>query len=548
MKNLNNGDAAEEQYASSTERHFVDATPNPRLLESLRDMGYDNVQAVEDVMDNSADAVVASKSKTPKIDVLTKFGADGKGRISIIDNGIGMTQETLSQALKLGSNTNKIRNGELGYFGVGLNSASISLGRGFKIITKHADDDYMCGVFDLDIAINEKSWKFVSVEKASADEIKYFRSLVGQRSTGTVVEIYKLDRIANRNKSAFDATLTKSLAKTYRSYIAGSDGVKKILFTLNGKKIEMIDPMGADLKGTVLLNNGITNQKYQFDVDGELAEIVVKYYYVDTALETKYPTERLNGRNNGFSVMRNHRQIMETERFDFVGIDKYSSWLGNFRAELIFDGKYDDIFKTNVMKTRIILPQTLTDLMQPAVTEAVKFCKLEKKKTMPESTEDIDEDVKKNTESIVKQKNNSKTTPTVMTDKNGNPIKKEKVEGIEDEPETNDKDRKPRKKEDKPRKRRSFKKIDVDFVNFGENASFFFSHHQGNGKYLIRINVDHKFYKEYARFDRQGQKVIIDMLHSYSLASRNESNDLDLIEEFIFTWSNYLRRDLNGKE
>jgi len=550
MNKNNNGDVAEVQYATSTERHLVDATPNPRLLETLRDMGYDNIQAIEDAIDNSVDAVVRSMTKTPRINIQTKFGADGRGRIAIVDNGIGMTQETLIQALKLGSNTNKERDGELGYFGVGLKGASISLGRGFKLITKHTDGDYMCGIFDLDIAIREKSWKFVSIEKANPDEIKHFKELVGQRSTGTVLEIYKLDRLSNRNKTAFDSALIKSLGKTYRSYISGKNGVKKIQFTLNDTKVEMIDPMGADLKGTMVLNKGITNQKYQFNVDGQLAEIVVRYYYVDSALETEYSTEKLNGRNNGFYVMRNHRQIMQAERFDFSGIDKYSSWLGNFRAELIFDGKYDEVLKTNVMKTRIILPQTLTDLMQPAVTEAVKYCKLEKKKTMPESTDDVDEDVLKNTKSIVKQKNDSKNTPTVLTDKNGNPIKREKVEGIEDEPEIEDKEKRERKKEDKPRKKKSFNKIDVDFVNFGEDSSFFFSHHQGNGKFLLRINVDHNFYREFARLDRQGQKFIIDLLHSFALASRQElySDDLNQIDELVRTWSNFLRRDLNGKE
>jgi hypothetical protein len=87
-------------------------------------------------------------------------------------------------------------------------------------------------------------------------------------------------------------------------------------------------------------------------------------------------------------------------------------------------------------------------------------------------------------------------------------------------------------------------------VNFGEDASFFNAHHQGNGKFLMRINVDHKFYFEFARLDRQGQKFMIDMLHSFALASRQElySDDLNQIDELIRTWSNFLRRNLNGTE
>jgi hypothetical protein len=550
MKKLNSGNVAEEQYATTANKHLIDVTPNTRLLESLRDMGYDNYQAIADVIDNSVDAVIAGSAKNPTVKILTKFGGDGKGYITIVDNGIGMTEETLKEALKLGSNTNKVRDGELGYFGVGLNAAAISIGRGFRVITKHADGEYLCGGFDLDSAITEKSWTFASIEKASTTDKKYFNELTNNSPTGTIIEIYKLDRISNRHKTHFDGVLLKNLGKIYRFYISGKDGVKKVSFILNGIKIDAIDPMGRDLKGTVLLNKEVVNQKYQFNVDGQLAEIVVRYFYVDSSLETIYPTEKLGGRSNGFYIMRNHRQIMAEERLDFVGIDKQSSWLANFRAEILFDGKYDEIFKTNVMKSRIILPQSLTDLMQKDVSEAVKFCKSEKKKTMPEESEIVDEDVQKDVKSIIKQKNDTKTTPTVVTDKNGNPIKKEVIEGTEDEPESDDKEKRNRKKEEKPRNEKTFNKMNVDFVNFGEDASFFSSHHQGNGKFLIRINLDHGFYKEFARLDRQGKKFVIDLLHSFSLASRQEiyTDDLTQIDELIRTWSNFLRRDLTTKE
>ncbi len=550
MNKNNNGDVAEVQYATSTDSNLVDATPNPRLLESLRDMGYDNYQAILDIIDNSVDAVISSTRKKPKIRINTKFGKDGKGRITVIDNGIGMTAETLNQALKLGSETNKERNGELGYFGVGLNSASISLGRGFKIITKHNDGDYVCGIFDLDIAIAQKSWRFVSIEKANASEIKHFNTLTENATTGTVIEIYKLDRISNRNKSQFDTILLKLIGKSYRYHLTGKDKTKQISFTLNDKKVEAIDPMGKDLRGTVLLNSGINKQKYQFAVDGNLVEIVVRYYYVDSGLETVIPSEKVSGRNNGFYVMRNHRQIMSAEKLGFA-IDKAAGHLANFRAELLFDGKFDEILKTNVMKSRVILPQSLIDLMKNDVKEAAKYCKSERKKLNPISEEEVSKEVLDDTKSIVKSKNESKTTPTLSTDKTGKPLKKETVEPVDEDDETKEvKERKERKKEIEPREKKTYKKLEVEYVNFGEDSSFFNSYHQGNGKFLLRINLDHAFYGEFSRLDRQGRRFIIDLLHSFTLASRQElyTDELTEIEELIHTWSNFLRRDLNGQE
>lgn len=51
------------------------------------------------------------------------------GTISIVDNGVGMDYPTLKEALTLGSDTNKDREVELGIFGIGLNTAALSIGR-----------------------------------------------------------------------------------------------------------------------------------------------------------------------------------------------------------------------------------------------------------------------------------------------------------------------------------------------------------------------------------------------------------------------------------
>jgi|JFJP01.1.fsa_nt_gi hypothetical protein len=549
MINKTPGEIAEVQYAIATDEHLYDVTPNPRYLESLRDTGYDNYQAIADIVDNSVDAIVSMDSNpNPFIKILTKFSDKGKGRILIIDNGSGMVKETLIEALKLGSETHKERETELGFFGVGLNAATVSMGRGFKVITKHADDTYLTGIFDLDRAIKEESWKFVSIEESDDDDIKSFVKLTNDAPTGTIIEIYSLDRISNHQKSQFDEILLKTIGRVYRYFISensnGNNSDGKIAFYLNDKRIRKIDQMGRELKGTKLLNENQPEQKYQFNIDGELIEVIVKYYYVDSEIETVYPSEKLNGRSNGFYVMRNERQIMEAERLDFSGIDKSSGHHTNFRAEILFDGKFDHIFKTNVMKNRIIMPQQLTDKMQSDVSNYVKYAKEEREKNAP-INEDVDENVKKDVESIVNSKNKSLSTPTLLRDKKGNLIKKEEV--ITDAPEENDVKR-DRKKEENPRKPKTKYKIDVDFVHNGESGSFYVPRHMGGGKYLLRINLDHGFYTEFEKLNRQGREFIINLLHSYALAAHSEiySEDLDTIDELINTWSNFLRRDLKN--
>lgn len=550
MSKITSGVPAEVQYADTKSAHLYDVTPNPRFLEYNREVGYDNYQAINDIVDNSVDAIMeCDENPNPFIKILTKFSDKGKGTITIVDNGVGMVKEKLIEALRLGSNIDKDRNSELGFFGVGLKSAATSIGRGFKIITKHVNGEYLCAIFDLDKAYKEQSWRFVSIETASDEEIDYFNQLTNSSVSGTVVEIYNLDRISNHHKIHFDEILLKTIGKVQRYYMSdntnGGNSDGKISFYLNNKKIHKIDPMGRELKGTKLLNENQKDQKYQFNVNGESVEIIVRYFYVDSAIETAYSSERLNGRTNGFYVLRNQRQIMEGERLDFVGIDKASGHHSNFRAELLYDGKYDHIFKTNVMKNRIVMPQQLTDKMQADVSNYAKFSKEERQKNEPIS-EDASEEVLKNAKSIEENKNKSLTTPTLIRDKNGNLIKKAD-DIVLDEP-SEPENKRTRKPEEKPRKQRTLHKINIGFIHNGENGSFFIARHLGSGKYLLRINVDHEFYKEYEKLTRQGQAFMLNILHSYALAAHSEiyTENLDAIDELINTWSNFLRRDLKN--
>lgn len=564
MDNENlSGNTAEEQYADTTGKHatvvaaensgFIKGTPNIRLLESFRDMGYTNYSAMKDLIDNSVDALIKD-GKNPFIKILTKFSNKGKGTITIIDNGIGMTKEILEEALLLGSNTGKERNGQLGFFGIGLNGASISMGRGFKVITKQKGDIYYTGIYDLDIAVKLQSWDFPIVKPSTLDEIEYFEELTDKAVSGTVLEIYKLDRISNSNKTTFDEILLKDIAMTYRYYISGKDNVKKIKFFLNGKEIHAIDPMGVSLPKTKLLNPGVDGQKYQFEVDGRLAEVVVRYYYVSDAIETQYPGSKnisISPRTSGFYIMRNHREIMSAEKLGFTMISKITGFNSNFRAEFLFDGKYDEILKTNIMKNAIIPPQSLLDKMTKDVRDAIKQCQDEMERNPKEKKSKVEdfEEVNKDIASIAKEINDNKNTPTILTDKNGNPIKKEEVEELP-EPLKDPKEPRDRKEETEPRQPKVPKKITIELVSYGKDSSFFISHHLGNGKYLFRINIDHGFFNEYKSLNRHGKKLIIDLLYSFTIASRNEiySEDLSQIEELIFSWSTYLRRILKDEE
>src|SRR2546426_3311407 len=89
-----------------------------RLMKSLRDMGYDFVQAIADIVDNSIEA----KATLVAIDV--EFDGDNSW-VRISDNGRGMKREQLREAMRYGTDRDYDEK-DLGKFGLGLKTASMS--------------------------------------------------------------------------------------------------------------------------------------------------------------------------------------------------------------------------------------------------------------------------------------------------------------------------------------------------------------------------------------------------------------------------------------
>ena len=106
--------------------------PNPSaLLESMREIGYSTESAIADLIDNS----ITANSRNINI----RFSWDnGNPWISIIDDGNGMDMDELLTAMQIGSiNPLDQRDpDDLGRFGLGLKTASLSQSRRFTVMSK----------------------------------------------------------------------------------------------------------------------------------------------------------------------------------------------------------------------------------------------------------------------------------------------------------------------------------------------------------------------------------------------------------------------------
>ena len=134
------------------ETREVDATPYAAsLIEGHRDFGYSLETALADIIDNAITA--GARTATLIADTV----AD-EPWIALADDGSGMTETELVEAMRLGSkNPTDDREAEdLGRFGLGLKSASFSQCRSLTVLTRK-DDRTSCARWDLDRVASNSS-------------------------------------------------------------------------------------------------------------------------------------------------------------------------------------------------------------------------------------------------------------------------------------------------------------------------------------------------------------------------------------------------------
>ena len=192
------------------ENSIKENKPNAaKFINSLRSTGYDNYDAILDIVDNSLDA------KATKIYISIKPTVDDF-QLTIADNGIGMDEKTLDEAMRLGSNTERNEDSDLGKFGMGLVTAFLSIGRKLTVIT-NKDGCFYTSIQDVDEI--ERTNEFVKeLRKSSREEEEFYREFSKNKKNGTVIKIEKCDNIQNTNMNEFAERLNKKIGQTFRYF------------------------------------------------------------------------------------------------------------------------------------------------------------------------------------------------------------------------------------------------------------------------------------------------------------------------------------------
>ena len=332
----------------------------PLLIESMRSLGYSFDTAIADLIDNS----VSAKAKNIKI----LIDPSDDPQLIIFDDGHGMDSATLEEALRFGSRgPNEVRDEhDLGRFGLGLKSASLSQCRRLIVVSKR-NDTLCCFSWDLDEVKKTNDW---SVLEYSQEEISVLPSidLFDSVDSGTYVLLQNFDRIAASShdvKKTLDGLI--EAAEDYLSLvfhrIISEDGVNILI---NGRKIIPKDPFLEDHKSTQRLrlqtikinNDVITLQPYILPHRNKLSRDDLRIVGGAEDLRT----------NQGFYIYRCKRLILWGTWFRLLGKDELNKLA---RVKVDIPNSLDEIWSIDVKKSTANLPDKIRKNLYGSIKESV---------------------------------------------------------------------------------------------------------------------------------------------------------------------------------
>tara|TARA_Y100001936_G_scaffold71447_1_gene70572 strand:+ start:489 stop:1982 length:1494 start_codon:yes stop_codon:yes gene_type:complete len=317
-------------------------------IENYRQLGYTLNSAISDLIDNS----ITAKAKKIWID----FSWDkDKPWISISDDGIGMNSDELVQAMKMGSKSlnDERQKNDLGRFGCGMKTASISQARRFTVVSKTQKSELYGLTWDVDHVVNSNSWEMLIPSFAQDDDIL---RRINKIKSGTTLMLENLDKLDLSNQSFAERYFynsMESLQKHVGTFFHRFIKENNVSIFIQNKLIKAWDPFIPEL--------GETIDNEPFDVNE--SEITIRSYVLrhpDT-LNLKDDTERniweestsgIKGRQHqqGFYLYRGKRLIINGEWLEGEVQEAHNSYA---RIMVDIPNSLDKEWDLDILKTRV---------------------------------------------------------------------------------------------------------------------------------------------------------------------------------------------------
>lgn len=338
------------------------------LMNSMRAVGYSFESAVADIIDNSISAGAHNIQLFFPVNPLDCS-------VAVCDDGCGMTQDELFDAMKYGSEqkSNKRAENDLGRFGLGLKAASLSQCRKMTVISKKNHNIYAYA-WDLDIIEATKDWYVVECTDQQISNLKHI-SYLQDKDNGTVVIWENFDTIekaagnvyAELNK--YESSTSDYLSLIFHRFL-NKTGSSKLSIKINEYELKGFDPF--------LENHNKTNIRRKIelpieDSDGIERIVTVQPYVLPFQKDLSADDKKLSGgienyrSKQGFYIYRNERLIV------------WGNWFGRPRDELTkyarirvdIPNTLDDIWGIDIKKQSARIPSIIKNRLSKAVDEAM---------------------------------------------------------------------------------------------------------------------------------------------------------------------------------
>lgn len=341
--------------------------PAKSLIFGIRAIGYSFSTAVADIIDNSISA------GAKRIDIISD-PLEESTYFEFLDDGCGMNQTELENAMLLGSDrTDKPDTDiELGRFGLGLKSASLSQCREFIVVSKK-NGQVNAISFDLDLIEKDNKWYLKILSHEEIEELPNIEGLL-QYETGTLVIWKKFDKLEK---------LAKNFEDSFRASVANSKKHVELVFHryynsvdiyFNYRRIEERDPF---LRASV--GRQQTGYTEKLNIDGHTVAITpyaLPYWNTLTDEEKELlgnPKSIYD--DQGFYIYRNKRLILWGSWLR-MGVKSEFNKLARIQVDI--PSALDTIWMLDVKKSSAKIPDKIKDKLRASINDS----ELRSKKTV----------------------------------------------------------------------------------------------------------------------------------------------------------------------
>ncbi|MCH5165505.1 MAG: ATP-binding protein [Clostridiales bacterium] len=338
--------------------------PVKSLLTGLRSIGYNFSTAVADIIDNSISA------EATEINIFSDPLADVP-YFCILDNGYGMNSKELDNAMLPGSDRTGKEDSELelGRFGLGLKSASLSQCKEFIVASKKFGKIRAMS-FDLDVIAEKNKLFLKQLTESEIAELPKISELKKYES-GTLVIWTKFDKIEE---------LAKNFEESFRTAVAESKKHVELVFHrfynqieifYNNRRIEKRDPFLLDSVGRQQ-----TGRTSTIDVDNSVITVIP--YTLPFANTLTAEEKALLGHpksiydEQGFYLYRNKR-LISWGSWMRMGIRSELNKLARIQVDI--PSTLDSVWTLDVKKSSAKIPDKIKERIRMSIEDSISRSK-----------------------------------------------------------------------------------------------------------------------------------------------------------------------------